>query len=115
MERSMPTDFVGVAQLRLFGYSSYWYNKCAQNTATGRGHYSSRLILSLCVQSSRLRPNQTLLHVLNLSPLSDLSSKSLKRMTTELGISSRYEITSSPGPYLVNYIASYKYSNYTET
>ncbi len=62
-------------------------------------------MLCLCVQSSRLRPNQTLVHVLNLSPLSDLSSKSLKRVTTELGISSRYEITSSPGPYLVNYIA----------
>ncbi len=40
------------------------YSKCTQNTATGRGHYTSRLMLSLCVHCSRLRPKQTLVSLL---------------------------------------------------
>ncbi len=36
------------------------YSKCTQNTVIGRGQYSSRLVLSLCVHHRRLRPYQTL-------------------------------------------------------
>jgi hypothetical protein len=61
--RSIPVDLVGVSQLLLFVNSSFWIIcKCTQITATGRGHYSSRLMLSLCVHFSRLRPNQTLVN-----------------------------------------------------
>jgi hypothetical protein len=62
MERSLPTDLVGVAQLRFFGDSigtGTVYSKCAQNTATGRGHYSGIIMLSLCMstQPAKAKPN----------------------------------------------------------
>ncbi len=50
----------GVIQLAVLAIPSAGRQElCAQNSATCRGHYSNRLMPSLCVHHSRLRPNQT--------------------------------------------------------
>ncbi len=43
--RSILLELVGVAQLRYFGKSSYWYIVYGN----GKGPYASRLMLSLCL------------------------------------------------------------------
>jgi hypothetical protein len=61
LERSVPPDLVGVAQLRVSGnYSLLVCSKCTLNNVAGMGLYSVRLMPSLCVRLIRIRPNQTL-------------------------------------------------------
>ncbi len=60
------------------------YSKCKQHTATGSGHYSSRLILSLCVHYSRL--SQAKPQSAKPQPAKLVKLKVFKTVTTVAGV-----------------------------
>ncbi len=80
MERPIPPDL----SCKFFHqFQLLVSSKCPQNTASGSGHYSSILMLSLCVHYSRLRPTQP--QSAKSQPALRAKLKVLKLLTPQVG------------------------------